>query len=169
MFAKDHHADFMMSSKERSFANAALVEADLQEPAEANTFARASNSTTQCLNVSFEAELPVDETNKETDGTFQISLALNKKRLTALIGQIRNSCGNQPTDWETEKVRFILHFRFSQKKNRAQSSKHSTRFSNFHTSSTRQPVANSSNKIASFAQAKNKDGMGCSLSQFNTT
>jgi hypothetical protein len=68
----------MISSMDRLRANAALVEADRHEPAEANTPVFASKSCTQRLKVSFEAGQPVEETNKDTEGFFRIDCAFSK-------------------------------------------------------------------------------------------
>jgi hypothetical protein len=64
----------------------------------------------------------------------------------------------QPTVREAVNFHFILHFRFSAQEKVAASSENFTTQDNFHTSSTRQPVARSNKMRASRAQDKKEEG-----------
>jgi hypothetical protein len=76
---------------------------------------------------------------------------------------------NRDTDCDTVNFPLMGHFRFNQKKNFALSSEQTSLFANFHTSSTRQPVAKSNNNTASLAHKIKEDGMGCDWIQSRTT
>ncbi len=92
------------------FSKARLVEADLQEPAEA--FMPANNSSrTHLCKVSLEARRPFDDTNKKDVLPRRLVATLRKTR-TASTGQIRGHRINFLTDCFTVCSPFIRHFLF---------------------------------------------------------
>jgi hypothetical protein len=78
----------MITSIETLRSSAKLVDADLHKPADAWMPAALNSAQTQRLKVSFEARLPVDDTNKNGTST-RTSFALSRKIQTASTGQIR--------------------------------------------------------------------------------
>ncbi len=167
MFSEDHPADAMIWSIGQLRSNAELVAADRQDPAEAKMPHLSKRSLTHRRRVSFDALSPNEDTNKK-DESLRDFFARAKYHRIASTGQNLTFSEKQAIARDKVYYPLTLDFLFSRKKTTIFSFDNSTDPLNFHTSSTRQPVASNKRTIASCALGRREEGRGLFFNQSRT-